>query len=50
MKKRILKAVIVFMILFTGTAMILMLDNICLQTTGYGGKLLFDVEKQGLFE
>lgn len=43
--KSIVKLIIVFMIFFTGTCGIMILDTICKETTGYGGKLVFDVEK-----
>lgn len=47
-KKRVRKAVrlvAVFMIFFIGTCSIVAVDTICKETTGAGGKLVFDVEK-----
>ncbi|HIT99526.1 MAG: hypothetical protein ACLU5E_03265 [Anaerovoracaceae bacterium] len=44
MKHTILKVLIVFMIFFAGTAGILFLDDLCLQTTGHGGNLVLNVE------
>lgn len=48
MKKLIIKALIIFIIFFMGTCCITALDTICAETTGHGGKLVFDVEKTGL--
>lgn len=50
MKHRILEMILVFIVFFTGTACIIMLDNICLETAGEGGKLVLDVEKWGIFQ
>ena len=49
MKKGISKLVAIFLIFVLGTTAILMIDNICKETTGDGGKLVLDVEKLGLF-
>lgn len=49
MKKRIIKAAAVFAIAFMGGCCIVAIDSICEETTGYGGKLVLDVEITGLF-
>lgn len=49
MKNIMIKAVAVFMVFFIGMCSLVVVDNICLETTRYGGKLLFNVEKIGLF-
>ncbi len=48
-KKKIVRLIVVFMIFFISTCSIVALDTICKETTGHGGKLVFDVEKIGLF-
>lgn len=50
MKKIIVHMIIVFFVFLIGAASIIMIDNICLETTGKGGKLVFDVENSGLFQ
>ena len=49
MKNIMIKAVAVFMLFFIGMCSLVVVYNICLETTRYGGKLLFNVEKIGLF-
>lgn len=49
MKKMIIKVIAITTLFFIGTCMMTALDTICLETTGYGGKLVLDVEKTGLF-
>ena len=49
MKKGISKLIVIFLIFVMGTTAIIMIDNICKETTGDGGKLVLDVEKLGLF-
>lgn len=44
MKYTFIKTLIVFMIFFTGTAGVLFLDDLCLQTTEHGGNLVLNVE------
>jgi len=44
-KNTILKLCLVFVIFFVGTCSIEAVDIICKETTGHGGKLVFDVEK-----
>lgn len=41
--------IIIFMTFFIGTGSIMFLDNICLETTGEGGKLVLDVDNWGAF-
>ncbi len=50
MKKVFLKMLIVFFVFFVGTVSILALDNICLETTGEGGKLVLDVDNWTPFQ
>lgn len=50
MKRTFLKVIIVFFVFFAGTASILALDNICLETTGEGGKLVLDVDNWTYFQ
>lgn len=50
MKKVLLEMIIVFFVFFTGAASIIMVDNICLEATGDGGKLVLDVDNWGLFQ
>ena len=40
MKKTIVEMLLVFVIFFMGAAGVLILDNICMETTGAGGKLV----------
>lgn len=47
--KKAMKPALVFMIFFVGTCSIVAVDTICEETTGHGGKLVFDVEKAGIF-
>ncbi len=49
MKSEVAKLIIIFIIFLVGTTAIIMIDNICKETTGQGGKLVLDVEKLGLF-
>lgn len=49
MKKMIMNAAVISLLFFTGTCLMVAVDTICLETTGYGGKLVLDVEKTGLF-
>ncbi len=49
MKNCILKATVIFVIFFIGTYSLGVVDSICLETTGHGGKLVFNVEKLSLF-
>ncbi len=48
-RKKVLRIVLVFMLFFVGTCCIAAVDTICKETTGMGGKLVFDVEKIGFF-
>ena len=47
--KSALKILVIFMIFFVGTCCLTAIDTICKETTGEGGKLVFDVEKVGIF-
>jgi len=47
--KKLLKMTVVFILFFVGTCCITTVDTICKESTGHGGKLVFDVEKIGLF-
>ena len=47
--KKLVKLILVFMLFFVGTCCIAAVDTICKESTGHGGKLVFDVEKIGLF-
>ena len=49
MRRTLLKLMIIFIVFFTGTGCLMMLDNICRETTGEGGKLVLNVEKLGVF-
>ena len=49
MGKKLIKLFLVFMLFFVGTCCIAAVDTICKESTGHGGKLVFDVEKIGLF-
>jgi len=49
MGKKLIKLFLVFMLFFVGTCCISAIDTICKESTGQGGKLVFDVEKIGLF-
>ena len=44
MKNTIVELLLVFVIFFMGTAGVLILDNICMETTGAGGKLVLHVD------
>ncbi len=44
MKKTVVEMLLVFVIFFIGTAGLLILDNICMETTGEGGKLVLHVD------
>lgn len=48
-KKKFIRIMAVFILFFIGTCCITAVDNICKETTGHGGKLVFDVEKRGFF-
>lgn len=50
MRKTALEAVIIFILFFTGTAALLAVDSICLETTGEGGKLVFNVDNNEFFQ
>ncbi len=50
MKKTIIEMVIIFIVFFTGTATLLMVDGICAETTGAGGKLVLDVDNHRFFQ
>ncbi|MCI5852425.1 MAG: hypothetical protein PUH42_01260 [Firmicutes bacterium] len=41
----VLAWLLVFGMFFAGTGCVLMVDSICLETTGQGGNLVFNVEK-----
>lgn len=49
MKKKLLRLMLIFIIAFIGTSCIMFLDNICMETTGEGGKLVLDVENWTVF-
>lgn len=49
-KKTALKAAAIFALFFIGTCSLLMLDTICAETTGEGGKLVLDVDKWPVFQ
>lgn len=49
MRNYVIKAFAVFIIFFIGTYSLAVVDSICLETTRHGGKLVFNVEKLGLF-
>lgn len=49
MRKDVIRLIVIFIIFALGTTAIIMIDNICKETTGQGGKLVLDVEKLGLF-
>lgn len=44
MKKILLRMILIFLLFFVGTCSIIVLDSICLETTGSGGKLVLDVD------
>ncbi|HIU25603.1 MAG TPA: hypothetical protein IAC50_03830 [Candidatus Copromorpha excrementigallinarum] len=44
MKKTAVKALIIFIIFFTGASCLLYLDSMCAETTGEGGKLVLNIE------
>lgn len=44
-RKRLFETAIIFVLFFVGTCSIAAVDTICKETTGHGGKLVFDVEK-----
>ena len=50
MKRVICRAIIVFLIFFTGTAGVIAVDNICHETTGEGGKLSFNIDNERIFK
>lgn len=50
MKKILFEMMMIFFVFLIGTANIIMLDNICFETTGQGGKLVLDVENCTLFQ
>lgn len=45
MKNILIEMIIVFIVFFMGTAGIIAVDDICIKTTGEGGKLVLDVDK-----
>lgn len=45
MRRTLLEMIIVFFLFRAGTAGVLMVDTVCLQTTDQGGKLVLDVDK-----
>ena len=49
MKNSILKALVIFAVFFIGTWGMIAVDTICMGYTGYGGKLVLDVEKLSIF-
>jgi len=49
MRSTLLKFLLVFIVFFIGTGSLMMLDNICMETSGEGGKLVLNVEKLGIF-
>ncbi len=49
MGKKLIKFIVVFTVFFAGTGSLIMLDNICRETTGEGGKLVLNIEKLGIF-
>jgi len=50
MKKTLLKAVLILMVFFMGTWCLVMVDTICLETTGEGGKLVLDIANLPVFQ
>ena len=50
MKRTLLEMIIVFFLFLAGTAGVLMVDTVCLETTGQGGKLVLDVDNWGGFQ
>lgn len=49
MKGYLIKAAAIFLVFFVGACSLVAVDNVCLETTRYGGNLLFNVEKLRLF-
>ena len=49
MGRKLMKFIVVFMVFFAGTGSLIMLDNVCQETTGEGGKLVLNIEKLGIF-
>ncbi|MDO4545447.1 MAG: hypothetical protein Q4C25_04760 [Bacillota bacterium] len=43
MKKMIIGMLLIFLLFFGGASCILYLDNLCFETTGQGGNLVFNV-------
>lgn len=50
MRKTIIEMIMIFVLFFAGTAGLIMVDNICLESTGAGGKLVLDIDKQRVFK
>lgn len=50
MMKTFLKAVAVFMVFFAGAGCLIMVDTVCEETTGEGGKLVLDVDNLQFFQ
>lgn len=48
MKRLIIRMIIIFIVFFAGACSMAAVDTICFETTGHGGKLVFDVEKAWL--
>lgn len=48
--KTLIKALAIFLVFFAGTWSVLMLDVICEETTGEGGKLVLDVDNLPVFQ
>lgn len=50
MKGTFLKALVVFLVFFVGMGGLIMVDTICLETTGEGGKFVLDVANLPVFQ
>ena len=50
MKRTFLKALAVFLVFLTGTGCLVMVDTICHETTGEGGKLVLDIANLPVFQ
>ena len=50
MKRTLMKAAAVFLVFFTGMGCLIMVDTICLETTGEGGKFVLDIDNLPVFQ
>lgn len=50
MKRTFLKAMMVFLVFFIGTGCLVMVDYVCRETTGEGGKFVLDIANLPVFQ